>query len=72
MVKSISLILSMSLMALIGQADETNFIPIECLNKHTEPAFGRGDMEGDVRFDMTEFIAANMHYGMTVLDINTC
>ena len=57
---------------LISQADETNLIPIECLNKHTEPAFGRGDMEGDVRFDMTEFIAANMHYGMTVLDINTC
>ena len=21
---------------------------------------------------MTEFIAANMHYGMTLLDINTC
>ena len=66
----------LSVVAIIGLnglagANETDLVPIECLTTHAQPAFGRGGTD-DTRFDMSEYIAKNMHQDMTLLNLDVC
>ena len=66
----LSVVAMVGLTGLAG-ADETDLVPIECLTTHAQPAFGRGGT-ADTRFDMSEYIAKNMHQDMTLLNLDVC
>lgn len=53
-------------------ANEIGLVPAECLVKLPESPFGRSNADSDTRFDMTEFIAVNLHHSMKLDRINVC
>ena len=71
-------LLSVALLTGLSHADGQSLVPLECLSKQPQSPYGRSVEESNssssttTRFDMTEYLAANLHHDMKLLEVNLC